>query len=137
MRDKCIEWTGHRDPGGYGKVYTDGRQVGAHRHIWEECFGPIPEGECVLHKCDNPPCVNPSHLYLGTQRDNARDRERRGRGNHASGERNGGSKLTDAQCREMRKLREETGMSTQKLARKFGIGKSQAWNIISGNRGES
>lgn len=73
--DQCREWSGSRDHrGGYGQLYREGRTLKAHRVTYEECIGPIPAGMCVLHKCDNPPCVNPSHLFLGTNEDNVRDR---------------------------------------------------------------
>jgi hypothetical protein len=76
----CWEWLG-AITGGYGSF--DHRR--AHRVSWEMHNGPIPVGEgahgtCVLHRCDNPTCVNPAHLFLGTNRDNALDRERKGRG---------------------------------------------------------
>jgi hypothetical protein len=83
----CWVWTGYRQPNGYGLVrgYTFTERY-AHRLSWTMANGPIPAGMWVLHHCDNPPCINPDHLYLGTGIDNARDRERRGRGNHPSGE---------------------------------------------------
>ncbi len=73
--DKCIEWWGYVTAAGYGQV---GRNTPAHRHVWEECFGLIPQGLYVLHKCDNHPCVNPNHLYLGSSLDNVLDRAERG-----------------------------------------------------------
>ena len=69
----CIEWTKYRDKGGYGVLRSGGKTMLAHRVAWERANGPIPEGMKVLHKCDNPPCVNPDHLSLGTQQDNIRD----------------------------------------------------------------
>lgn len=69
----CIEWAGRRNQDGYGAAYAHGRQWRAHRLTWTEQVGPIPDGLNVLHRCDNPPCVNIEHLYLGTQADNVRD----------------------------------------------------------------
>lgn len=85
MTTECIEWWGGKaNSGGYGFLRVSGQPRQAHRHVWEECFGPIPEGMYVCHHCDNPPCVNPEHLFLGTQSDNMRDREAKGRANRAA-----------------------------------------------------
>jgi hypothetical protein len=76
----CWEWTGARIPQGYGSLGTRERsQIGAHRISWSIHNGPIPPGMFVLHRCDNPPCVNPAHLFLGTQLDNMRDKLQKGR----------------------------------------------------------
>ena len=77
----CIEWQGPRYPNGYGQVrLPKQRSRGAHRVAYEQAFGPIPEGMVVCHRCDNPPCVNPEHLFVGTQLDNQRDMRAKGRG---------------------------------------------------------
>jgi hypothetical protein len=85
---KCWVWTASIDGGGYGLIgLGPGKKVGkSGRVAWELQFGPIPEGMCVLHKCDNPCCVRGSHLFLGTQKDNAVDRELKGRSNHPAGD---------------------------------------------------
>ena len=75
----CELWAAYRDKGGYGIFWFQGKQQGAHRVSWILEFGEIPEGEQVLHHCDNPPCVNPEHLYLGTPKDNMADMVKRGR----------------------------------------------------------
>jgi len=72
----CLEWTGHRDEWGYGRYGADKR---AHRVSYAEAFGPIPDGMLVCHRCDNPRCVEPSHLFLGTNGDNTADRIFKGR----------------------------------------------------------
>jgi hypothetical protein len=77
----CWEWRGRRMPKGYGKLNRGTKTVYAHRLAFELRNGPIPDGLYVLHKCDNPPCINPDHLFLGTQADNVRDRDTKGRGN--------------------------------------------------------
>jgi hypothetical protein len=77
---ECVEWQAARYPSGYGKVSYQGRGVYAHRVAWQLTNGPIPAGLWILHHCDNPRCVKPDHLYAGTAKDNAEDRENRGRG---------------------------------------------------------
>ena len=74
----CIEWWGTRDSHGYGVLKRGGKQVKAHRMIYTECFGD-PGELWVLHHCDNPPCVNPEHLFLGTAVDNVQDMMSKGR----------------------------------------------------------
>ena len=85
----CWPWIGARDrPNGYGRFSIKrSRAILAHRFAWILSNGPIPDGLCVLHRCDNPPCVNPAHLFLGTQADNNVDCVRKGR--NAKGERHG------------------------------------------------
>ena len=75
----CWEWTGSKNDKGYGRVYADRDEKRAHRAMWEQAHGPVPDGLWVLHRCDNPPCVNPDHLFLGTPLDNVRDMMAKGR----------------------------------------------------------
>jgi hypothetical protein len=80
--DECWEWIGSRHPDGYGRIGAGGKHGGtiyAHRASWEIHGNKIPNGLCVLHHCDNPPCVNPAHLFLGTQADNIKDKVAKGR----------------------------------------------------------
>jgi hypothetical protein len=80
--DGCWEFTGTRNGMGYGVLGRHGRRGGnvlAHRAAWELTFGPVPAELCVLHRCDNPPCVRPDHLWLGTRMDNNRDMVAKGR----------------------------------------------------------
>lgn len=77
--DNCWEWTGSRNDFGYGLFYLKGDQVRAHRYSYERAFGAVPDGLYVLHKCDNPKCVRPDHLFLGTLVDNSRDMVSKGR----------------------------------------------------------
>lgn len=72
--DDCWDWKAATNIKGYGRFYTDSKLVSAHRYAWSLINGPIPEGKLILHKCDNPPCCNPAHLYCGTPKDNMRDK---------------------------------------------------------------
>lgn len=75
----CREWTRGTNKQGYGEIRVNGRMRRAHRVVWEMGHGPIPEGLFVLHRCDNPPCGNLDHLFLGTNADNMADMARKGR----------------------------------------------------------
>lgn len=96
--------------------------VAAHRYSWEITYGPIPDGLFVCHHCDNPRCVRPDHLFLGTPLANARDMARKGRKAIVSlpGERHPGSKLTDDAVREIRRRR-SLGETTRRLGAEFGV----------------
>lgn len=114
--DECWEWQGTRfkGPCDYGRI-GQGR---AHVEMWERENGPVPEGLGVLHHCDNPPCVNPAHLYVGTALDNARDRKLRDRG--VKGQRVNTSKLNEDQVYEIRAAR-DAGEKQKKIADLYGI----------------
>lgn len=115
--DGCWGWAGCLNGGGYGTVSYAGRTTGAHRFSYELHHGPIPDGMFVLHRCDNPPCTRPEHLFLGTAADNARDCAAKGRQNGAAkahhGEDHGRAKLTLAQAREIRVRR--AGLAGRRL----------------------
>lgn len=97
----CWIWIGDINGGGYGTIHEIDRPRLANRVSWELHKGEIPKGIVVCHKCDNTKCVNPNHLFLGTQKDNIRDAIKKGR--FQSGERNGTSKLSVNQVKEIRK----------------------------------
>lgn len=96
----CWLWQHGRDSHGYGNAWHGGKHHGAHRVSWELANGPIPDGLCVCHKCDTPACVNPDHLFLGTHKDNAQDRDRKGRA--SAGDGHPGAKLTWAKVAAIR-----------------------------------
>jgi hypothetical protein len=83
----CWEWQGARVSKGYGSLAIEGRAATAHRRSWELTYGPIPTGMHVLHRCDNPPCVRPDHLWLGTNTENVYDSMAKGRRDHLTGSR--------------------------------------------------
>jgi HNH endonuclease len=97
LGSRCWTWTRSLDKYGYGRCARSYQTTKAHRAAWILSRGPIPEGLCVLHRCDNPPCCNPAHLFLGTQLENIRDRESKRRNVVRSGEANGNARLTSAQ----------------------------------------
>jgi hypothetical protein len=118
----CLEWIGSRGPKGYGYISPNetGEAV-VSRVAWALEHGPIPDGLHVLHTCDNPPCFDTAHLYLGTNDDNARDRRERGRSVSAPGEANGRAKITAADVAAIR-----TDRRLQRIiATEYGIGQSQ------------
>lgn len=94
LKTNCAVWTGHRLHFGHGMINILGRAALVHRAAWEEIKGLIPEGLDCLHRCDNPPCWNIDHLFLGTQADNNADRDAKGRQRAPLGEAHGRSKLT-------------------------------------------
>ncbi len=119
----CLEWPRGRNRKGYGRVYTPhGMQI-ASREAYALAYGRLPEQIDALHRCDNPPCFRPIHLFSGTDRDNMRDCVAKGRLNPARGERSGARKITDLIAEEIRRLSKQ-GISHRELAEKFGIGKS-------------
>lgn len=132
--DSCWIWTTGKFKDGYGQYWADGRGISAHRYSWMKVYGEIPDGLFVCHTCDNPPCVNPLHMFLGTLQENTRDMKVKGRA--AKGEQNGNSKLTQTQVEEIRKLYTpgkagyKSEYSVMGLARKYGVGTSTVHSIV-------
>lgn len=121
-RDKpCDLWPLSRTPNGYGKRKFRGRDMGAHRAEWIEKRGPIPPGMKVCHHCDNRPCREITHLFLGTNQDNLRDMAAKGRSTW--GTRNNTTKLTPVQVDEIR-IALAAGEKQRDLGRRYGVCKS-------------
>lgn len=116
--DTCWLWRGPINSDGYGAVGMNFKTIRAHRAAWIYTNGSIPDGLWVLHRCDTPLCVRPDHLFLGTAKDNADDRDSKGHG--YSGSQHHLSKLDDDKIRQIRKLHSE-GISQRVIAKKFGI----------------
>lgn len=125
----CWLWIGTKTNEGYGTIRVGEKLCVSHRVGWELVKGPIPDGMLALHKCDNPSCVNPDHLFLGTNADNAQDKMRKGRATW--GARSATAKLTEAAVLEMRR-RARAGETTANLARAYGVTKSVARKAILG-----
>ncbi len=131
--DACWTWTGAKTKYGYGYLGgTRGEKSRlAHRLSYELSVGPVPDGQCVLHRCDNPPCVNPAHLFLGTRADNNADRVSKGREANHKGENNGRAKLTQELARLVRKMR-SGGASQQSIADVVGVAQTTVSRILRG-----
>lgn len=138
---ECWLWKGGRNRDGYGTFWAgdwvEGKKhspviVLAHRWAYEHFVGPIPDGLHVLHRCDEPACVKPSHLFVGTQQQNIVDMHRKGRNPPQAGENNGNAKLSAAQIVQIRE-RYTGGWGEQtKLAREFGVTQATISKIVGG-----
>lgn len=133
--DECWHWTGclqKRTYGRYGLFQSGIKLVLAHRFSYELHTGPIPDGMCVLHSCDTPGCVNPAHLFLGTHKTNAEDRN--GKRREARGERHGLAKLTEEDILQIRAAYASNPhpyyKGTCALARRFGVSRHAIHCII-------
>ncbi len=115
---------------GYAEIWVGGKLQLLHRTVWELEFGPIPEGKCVLHKCDNPKCCNPDHLFVGTRKDNALDKVSKGRQSHC------GPRLVEEQVREI-KHRLENGAKQKDLALAYGVTPTAISHISTGKTWEN
>ena len=134
----CWTWTGKTIKGGYGdyRVSVDGqsRHVIAHRWAWTETHGEIPPGMFVLHRCDNPPCVNPAHLFLGSHRENMADMVAKGRRGDKKGAANGRCKITPGIVNEIRRRMNVEGESSASVARLVGLHPATVRKIAAGKR---
>ena len=127
----CWEWTIHRNSDGYGKIERDGDVVAVHRlaaQLWLPNFRFTLH---VLHKCDNPPCFNPNHLFQGTYTDNNRDRAKKNRSFRLKGDLNGNSKLTDEQVLEIRRKYTPYHYPQHRLAKEYSVSTDLIHKILS------
>ena len=120
---KCWIWNAGKDKDGYGQFYDGNKNYRAHRYSWALYYGSIPCGKFICHKCDNPSCVNPDHLFLGSNQENTLDRHKKGRS--ARGEYCGMSKITDNIAI---RIRESKG-NIREIAKEFGISKTTVRDI--------
>lgn len=143
--DSCWPWAAGKFKQGYGSFRAGDKMLKAHRIAWTLTQSQIPHGLWACHRCDNRPCCNPVHLFLGTDKDNARDRENKGRGNQPKGDRSGSrlhpesrprgeahyeAKLTACKVVEIRALYAAGGTSQRRLAAQFGVDKSVIYRVI-------
>ena len=137
-RNKRIEWiinkngcfvcvSHKKDKDGYARIRNRYKTTGVHRFIYEECFGEIPKGMVVRHKCDNPSCINPEHLELGTPQDNANDMVKRGRS--LKGEKNPKNKIKQKDIDKISRAR-ELDLSDEEIAYIFGVNRTTINKVL-------
>lgn len=128
----CIIWTGPAIEHGYGYLRAGGagnkRGTLASHIAYELFYGPVPDGLHVLHQCDNPPCVAPCHLFVGTNADNMADMIAKGR--QSRGESHGFARLTEAKVREIRERYERGGVFQHELAREYGVSRGTVQYVV-------
>lgn len=127
----CWNWRKCLLTSGYGQTYASGKKWRAHRLSFSAFFGKIPDGYCVCHKCDNPRCVNPFHLFLGTSLENQQDKIRKGRERYQQGSQHHASKLTEEQVIAIHAER-KTGVKCRVLAKKYGVSTHLIESVCSG-----
>jgi len=128
----CWEWQGAKDKDGYGRIGIERKDFKkiykTHRLSWELQNGPVPKENCICHHCDNPPCVRPDHLFLGTVWDNNHDKEKKNR--QVRGELNGMRKLTEKEIVKIRELAYRGKFSQKEIAAMFLVSQSAISKIV-------
>lgn len=125
----CWEWNAHKGRWGYGTFSVNRKSKLAHRVSYELYVGEIPDGLLVLHRCDNPACVNPKHLFIGSNADNVHDCEQKGRAVHLTGEKHGSAKLTEEQVMAIRNKRKDRALEPT-LAKEYGVTQEHISRIV-------
>ena len=134
----CWMWRGARNKShGYGMIWNNtagpaGRSMLAHRAVYEDVYGPVPDGLLVCHHCDNPMCVNPGHLFLGTYQDNYNDMKAKGRNRHnlQRGDTHHLAKLTQSLALEVRYLYWNENRNMSEIARWYGVSTTAIVQVI-------
>jgi DNA-binding XRE family transcriptional regulator len=136
--DACWPWAGGRNKNNYGTLKRKGKNYLAHRIAYTLTYGAIPEDKPhICHACDNPPCVNPRHLWAGTNLDNVKDKIKKGRGAKTysnNGENHWKTKLTATLVREMRDLYNKGNLNAPAIAKIYGINRTTCYNIVTGQK---
>lgn len=127
---ECWEWLGSKQGVGYGTYVFCGASLKAHRVSWELNRGPIPKCMQVCHKCDNPGCVNPNHLFIGSHADNMRDKIEKQRANCLKGENHPLAKLNKSKVVHIRREYEKGGVTQTELAERYNINFRSIHNIV-------
>ena len=134
--DKCWWWIASKKDKNYGNFWNGLKHEGAHRASYELFIAPIPSGLSVLHKCDNKHCVNPDHLFLGTQKDNLQDMYRKHRGRkedtYKSGEEHCNAVLTNSTANEIRNLYKTQKIRVIELAKTYGVSRWTVRRVLNG-----
>lgn len=133
ISSSCWIWQLSKNPQGYGQFTIGGHKsmcILAHRASYQLTYGEIPDGVFVCHHCDNPSCVNPAHLFLGTHQENMHDMTQKGRSASNAGEKAGRHKVTESQVLYIRERFSKGGISKNALGRQLGITGTNVAHII-------
>lgn len=126
--DGCLQYIGKVTKDGYGSIKIAGKAISAHRASYQLVYGSIPVGLYVCHRCDNPLCINPFHLFAATHKENMADMRHKGRS--LTGEKHPKVKLSESQVVELRTRYRQGNITQVRLAEEYGIGETQVWRIV-------